>query len=117
LGSSGRKDLQVLCYQHHRKMLPKLRSESTEPLLYICRETDCLVRYDCLTGYFVDTADKKALELEILPRVRCTSDERPMYLVKSEGERRSFRLWKCPECGATRKNEEFSRGLGKKAGA
>jgi hypothetical protein len=116
VGSRGRKDLQVLCYQHHQKMLPKLRSESTEPLLYICRKPDCLIHYDSSTGYFIATADKKALEQEVLPRIRCSSDEHPMYLVKAQGERRSFRLWKCPECGATRTNE-FSKGLGKKMGA
>jgi hypothetical protein len=88
-----------------------------EPLVYICRESDCLIRYDTSTGYFIDSADKKALEREILPRVRCSSDERPMYLVKTKGEGSSFRLWKCHECGATRTNEEFSKGLRKKAGA
>jgi hypothetical protein len=116
VASSGRKVLDVLCYQHHHKMLPKLRSESTERLVYVCREADCLVRYDSSTGYFVDSAaDKKSLEREILPRVRCSSDERPMYLVKVHGG--GFRLWKCPDCGATRSNENSSKGLGKKAGA
>jgi hypothetical protein len=117
VGSNGRKDLHLLCYQHHQKMLPRLRSESKEPLLYICRKADCLIRYDSSTGYFIDTPDKKALQQEILPRVSCPSDERPMYLAKAQGERRSFRLWKCPECGAARTNEELSKGLGKKMGA
>jgi ribosomal protein L37AE/L43A len=98
-------------------MLPKLRGESTELLLYVCGKLDCLVGYDTSTGYFIDTADKKALEQEILPRVSCSSDERPMYLAKAQAERRSFRLWKCPECGATHTNEEFSKALGKKMGA
>lgn len=70
----ARKDLEVLCYQHHRKMFTKPNSESTGGPLYVCQEMDCLVRYDSSKGYFLDTADKKAIELEILPHVSCPSD-------------------------------------------
>jgi hypothetical protein len=98
-------------------MLPKLRGESTEALLYVCLEPDCLIRYDSSAGYFIGTANQKALEQEILPRVNCRSDERPMYLAEVQAKIRSFRLWKCPECGASCTNEEFLSGLGKKTGA
>jgi hypothetical protein len=117
VGSGTRKDLHVLCYQHHREMPPKLRSESTEPLIYVCREPGCRIRYESLTGYFIDAAESRTVEQEIPPRVSCPSDERPMYLAKVLPERRSFRLWKCPKCGATRTNEESSGGLKKKMGA
>jgi ribosomal protein L37AE/L43A len=117
VGSSTRKNLHVLCYQHHQEMPPKLPSESTEPLLYVCPEPACPIRYESSRGYFIDIEDKKAVEEEILPRVSCPSDERPMYLAKVHARRRSFRLWKCPECGATRTNEGSSDELGKKMGA
>jgi ribosomal protein L37AE/L43A len=117
VSTRARKGLHALCYQHHQEMLPKLRSESTEPLLYVCREPGCLIRYDSSTGYFLDATDKKAFEQEILPRVKCPSDQRPMYLARVQPERSSFRLWKCPECGASRTNEGYSSGLGKKMGA
>jgi hypothetical protein len=116
-GTITRQNLHVLCYQHQREMPPKLRSESTEPLFYVCPAPGCPIRYESSGGYIIETADKEAVEQEILPRVRCPSDERPMYLAKVEAERRSFRLWKCPECGSTRTNEGSSGEVGKKMGA
>jgi hypothetical protein len=109
-------NLHVLCYQHHQEMPPKLRSESTEPLLYVCTEPGCPIRYESSGGYFIETANKEAVEQEILPSVRCSSDERPMYLAEVQAERRSFRVWKCPECGSTRTNEGSSGELGQKIG-
>jgi len=103
-----RKKLDVLCYEHHREMPPKVRSESTEPLLYVCPMPACRIRYESLGGYFIEPVDKEAQE--ILPHVLCPSDERPMYLAKVQAEKRSFRLWKCPECGSTRTNQEASSG-------
>jgi hypothetical protein len=116
-GTCMGQDLHILCYQHHQEMPAKACSESTESLEYVCRTPGCLIRYESSRGYFIDTADKKAVEQEILPRVRCPSDGRPMYLAKVQPEKGSFRLWKCAECGATRTNEESSDGLGKKMGA
>jgi len=111
VGSSTRNNLHVLCYQHHQEMRAKVRSEPTEPLVHVCPEPGCTIRYESSGGYFVDPADKEAVEQELLPRVHCPSDERPMYLAKVQVESRSFRLWKCPRCGTTRTNE------GKKMGA
>jgi hypothetical protein len=117
VGTGTRQSLHALCYQHHQEMPPKLRSESTEPLLYVCPEPGCPIRYESSGGYFIETPNKQAVEQEILPRVRCSSDERPMYLAKVQAKRRSFRLWKCPKCGSTRTNEGSSGALGKKIGA
>jgi hypothetical protein len=117
VGTGTRQSLHVLCYQHHQEMPPKLRSESTEPLLYVCPEPGCPIRYESSGGYFIDAADKEAIELEILPRVLCPSDGHPMYLAKVQPEIRSFRLWKCPECDESRTNEGSSDELGKKMGA
>jgi hypothetical protein len=111
------KDLHVLCYQHHGKMLLELPSEPTEVCLYACREPGCLVHYDSSNGYSLDEQDPKVIEKETLPRLRCLLDDRPMFLAGVSPERRSFRLWKCPECDASRTDDESSIGLEKKMGA
>ena len=117
LGTGTRKDLHVLCYQHHKEMLQSLVSEPAEGVLYSCQEPGCLIRYDAARGYFLDTEDLKTIELEIMPRVNCRSDGQPMYLAHVNPEKSSFRLWKCPACDQSRNNEETSDGLGKKMGA
>jgi hypothetical protein len=116
-GTSTRKGLRVLCYQHHIEMLLEIDGELLEAVLYACREPGCLIRYDSSRGYFIDTKDARTIEQEMAPRVSCHRDGHPMYLAEVRPERRSFRLWKCPECNASRTNEESSYGLGKKMGA
>lgn len=113
LGTGTSRDLHVLCYQHHKEMVPKLRAETSEQPLYACQEADCLVCYDATVGYFLDTGDLKILEQEIRPRIRCSRDGRFMYLGEVRPEQRSFRLWRCPECDASYTNQQSE----KKAGA
>jgi hypothetical protein len=79
---------------------------------YACEEPGCLIRYDG-SGYFIATPDSKAIAEEITPSVTCPNDERRMYLAEVRPEKRSFRLWKCPLCSATRTNEEFSGESGR----
>src|SRR5438132_1123912 len=98
-------------------MLAKLPTESAERALYVCREADCPVRYDSSQGYFIDTNVVETIEREITPRVTCPTDGQLMYLAEVKPERKSFRLWKCPECNNTLSNEEASGGLEKKIGA
>ena len=117
LGTRTTKDLRVLCYQHHGEMLLKLTSGPAVKLLYVCKEAGCLIRYNSSDGYFVDMEGAKTIREELAPRVRCPNDEHPMYLAEVRPERRSFRLWKCPECSASRTNEEPSPGQEKKRGA
>ena len=116
LGSGTSNDLHVLCYQHHREMGLELGSKS-ENAVFRCQDPGCLIRFDVSRGYFLDTEDKVALEEEILPRVRCSLHDSPMYLAESQTKSKNYRLWKCPECGASRTNEGTSNGLEKKAGA
>lgn len=113
MGTGTPRDLHVLCYQHHRQMVPKPSVGAGEPAFYACRETDCLVRYDASAGYFLDTEDPKILELEIKPKIRCSNDAHFMYLAEVRPEQGSFRLWRCPECDASRTHQESE----KKAGA
>jgi hypothetical protein len=118
LGTSTRKDLHVLCYQHHTEMVLKPLSEPAEGLVYACQEPGCLVRYASAHGYFLDTKDAKTIEQETTPHVSCSNDGQRMYLAEVMPERRSFRRWKCPECNLSYVNdEEASGGLGKKMGA
>src|SRR5437899_12199868 len=116
LGSSTRRDLHVLCYQHHTEMFLRPLSEPAEWLLYACREPGCLVRYRGLDGYFIDPIVVKTVDQEITPRVSCPNDGRLMYLSEVMPQRSSFRLWKCPECNGSRTNEETSGGLEKQMG-
>ena len=98
-------------------MLLRLLSQTAEELLYACQEPGCLIRYKTSDGYFIDTKDAKTVEQETTPHVGCSNDGQLMYLAEVMAGRRSFRLWKCPECNLTRINEETSGGLEKKMGA
>lgn len=53
LGTSLRKDLHVLCYEHHTEMLLECRSDPAEMFLYACREPGCFIHYDSSQGYFI----------------------------------------------------------------
>jgi hypothetical protein len=108
LGTSTRKDLHVLCYEHHTEMPFECRSEPAETFLCACREPGCFIHYDSSQGYFLDGQNGDRSELEIKPGVRCPKDGHLMYLAEVRPERKSFRLWKCPECNAIRTNGEFS---------
>jgi hypothetical protein len=117
LGFRTRKDLHVLCYQHHTEMLLRLVGQPAERSFYACREPGCLVRYTDSDGYFVDTKEAKIIEQETTPRVTCPNDGQLMYLAAVTPEKRSFRLWKCPQCNSSRANEDASDGRGKSAEA
>jgi rubrerythrin len=117
VGISTEKELHVLCYEHHTEMLPRPLTQLAKGALYVCHAPDCLVNYDTSTGYILATDDAKIIEEERTPIVNCANDGHVMYLAEVKPNETSFRLWKCPECGGTRRNEEISDGLGKKAGA
>ncbi len=96
------------CYEHHTEMLPKLQRESPETHSYACREPGCFIHYDDARGYFVETQDAATIEPEIKPGIRCPKDGHLMYLAEVHPERKSFRMWKCPECNRIQTNEEWS---------
>jgi hypothetical protein len=112
LGTGTPRDLHILCYQHHREMLPKPQVETGKTPVYVCQEGGCLVCYEASGGYFLDTDNRNIIEQEIRPRVRCSHDGRFMFLAEVRPEQRSFRLWKCPECDATYSHQQSERKAG-----
>jgi hypothetical protein len=105
-----------LCYEHHCEMrlnASRLNGEqgTKQTLVYACTEPNCLVLYSVSRGYFIQGQNGKTSELDMVPGVRCFHDEMPMYLGEIDLEKRTFRLWKCPQCGARRTNEEGLVGL------
>jgi hypothetical protein len=102
------RDLRVLCYEHHTEMLLECRSEPTETFLYACREPGCFIHYYSSQGYFIESQNGDRSESEIKPGVHCPKDGRLMYLAEVRPEKKSFRLWKCPECDGIRTNGEIS---------
>jgi hypothetical protein len=89
-------------------MLLESGSEPVETSLYACQEPGCYVCYDSSQGYFISKQDADTTDLDIRPRVNCPHDGHPMYLAEVRPEKKSFRLWKCPECKTIRTNEEWS---------
>jgi len=110
------KDLCPLCHEHHREM--RLHRSSLNPegdgaqaIVYACTEPDCLGRYNTSAGYFILRQNRSKDEMDVLPKVTCILDGAPMYLAEINPEKRGFRLWTCPKCGAKRTNEEGLVGL------
>jgi hypothetical protein len=73
---------------------------------YACTEPDCVAHYNISRGYFMLSRNGNTSELDMVPKVTCPRDRVPMYLAEIDLEKRDFRLWKCPQCGKTRTNEE-----------
>jgi hypothetical protein len=109
-------EVRPLCYEHHREMRPhpgfsNSGGDATETIVYGCTQPDCLVRYDISRGYFRLSQNGNRDEIEIVPRVRCVLDRAPMYLSEIRPEKREFRLWTCPQCGAKHTNEDGLVGM------
>ncbi len=84
-----RKEFYPLCYGHHQEMMPNQfnlhnTSDPSQTTAYACREPGCLVRYDSSSGH----------------------DGTSMYLAEVQPQNTSYRLWRCPQCEASRTNEE-----------
>jgi len=94
----------------------KPSSMSGPTAVYACSVSGCLISYETSKGYFVSDPAANPDEQEIMPGVVCPNDGHAMYLAQVLPERSSFRLWKCPKCGASLTNEESSP-KGKKQGA
>ncbi len=98
----GAHPLHALCYEHHVKMGMTGLVKQTA---YACPKPDCSVRYSPSNGYFL-APEHGQVESYLTPRVTCPCDGQPMYLAEINREKRAFRLWRCPQCDASRTNEE-----------
>lgn len=104
----------ILCFEHHTKMSPsqillQIGEKSWQMAAHVCEEPGCFVRYSSSHGYFVTTPEGRQIEDELTPRVSCPNDSQLMYLAEVRPDQRSYRLWKCPECGTSLANEGISR--------
>jgi hypothetical protein len=96
-----------LCYEHHIEMkrikvIANGRDRSARMPSYACLEPSCTVSYNRRWGYVM--RDEHS-EREVMPRVICPRDGRPMYLAEVRPKKTSFRLWRCSKCGTNWINE------------
>ena len=99
--------LQPFCYEHLTEMMPHGLTESA--LAYVCPVSECLVNYNTSSGYFIVAKEGDRVE-QSTPSIRCPNDRTPMYLAELNPEHRSYRLWKCPQCGKSLTNLESTQG-------
>lgn len=97
------KEIRALCHEHHIEMKLSQIFVTTGGVLtqiraYACPEPDCFVHYSSSHGYFIPQNESGIETDSLVPRVRCEKDGMPMYLSEVLPERKSFRLWKCPQC-------------------
>ena len=111
--NQAKNDLRPLCHEHRLEMRLNRslnNGGNATQAAYGCTEPACLVHYNSSRGYFM-SQDGNRDEMASLPKVRCPLDGAPMFLAEISPDKRSFRLWRCPECGARRTNEEGLVGL------
>jgi hypothetical protein len=105
-----------LCYEHHVEMGPNRGAlngdgHATKAQAYACTASDCHIHYDVSRGYFMLSQNGSGNEWDVMPKVKCFFDAAPMYLAEIDLKKRAFRLWRCPQCGASQTNEEGLVGL------
>ncbi len=103
--------LQPLCHEHHLEMrliqVPLQAGSGTpQTLVYACPGPDCLVHYNGSRGYFVVVHNGNGIDRDMMPEVWCSQDGLPMYLAEVLPTQRSFRLWRCPQCNSSRRNDD-----------
>lgn len=103
-----KKELQPFCYEHLSEMmpygddLPKAKTGTA----YVCSVWDCLVSYNSLDGYFIAAKEEDRVEQSTMPSIHCPKDGTPMYLAEIRPEHKSYRLWRCSQCGKSLTNLE-----------
>src|SRR5947207_15073755 len=106
VGTSTRKDIHVLCYQHHTEMFVRPASGAEEDLRYACQEPGCLIRYDGSRGYFMQTKDANILGVAVTQRVNRSNEEQHMYLSEVTPERRKSCISTSPKCSLSTINTD-----------
>jgi hypothetical protein len=111
MSAQSNKELRALCHEHHVEMRHyQGETDVMQALTYACTAPDCLVHYNISRGYFL-SQNGNGNEWDQMPKVNCFLDGAPMFLAEIDRERRAFRLWRCPRCGASLTNEEGLVGL------
>lgn len=110
------KELHALCHEHHvemrlTEMVIQTQGRASQAFVYACPRLNCAVHYSPSNGYFIASRGGD-VELDMTPYVACAHDGQQMYLAEINPEKRDARLWRCPQCNASRSNEE---GLAKPA--
>ena len=110
------KEPRALCHEHHvemslNKSFSNGEAQATQALTYACTAPDCYVHYNISRGYFMMGQNGNGNEWDQMPKVKCSFDGALMYLAEIDLEKRAFRLWRCPQCGAKLTNEEGLIGL------
>jgi hypothetical protein len=92
-----------LCYEHHFLMTPPdVVIVSRELVTYACPCPGCSICYQVSRGYFIGAKEiANQLEVSAPPRISCPVDSHLMYLSETQREHLSYRLWRCPICGAS----------------
>ena len=108
-------EFRPFCYEHQVQMKPNQTLRTTEKwpnygITFACPNPDCLVHYNSSKGYFLLTHDTSGNwgQPKPGPLILCEKDRSPMYLSEFFPDRRSLRLWKCPQCKTVRANAEIS---------
>lgn len=104
------RELHALCHEHHVEMrlielVIQTQGRSTQAFVYACPQPNCAVHYSPANGYFIASRGGE-VELDMTPYVACARDGQQMYLAEINPEKRDARLWRCPQCNASRSNEE-----------
>jgi len=110
------KELRALCHEHHLEMrlnqdFSNGEGDASQALAYACTAPHCIVHYNISRGYFMLSQNGNGNEWDQMPKVKCFLDGAPMYLAEIDLEKRAFRLWRCPQCGANHTNEEGLVGM------
>jgi len=103
----------VLCYEHHveMKMAELSWNSVTSRQRHPCMDARSPVVQSTTASSRAGTsslhrapmrASERQSRASVVPRM-----ERLMYLAKVEPAKKSFRLWRCPECAASHTNQRF----------
>jgi hypothetical protein len=116
MSTQPNKEFRALCHEHHVEMRLNQDFSNGEGYAgqipaYACSASDCPIHYSISRGYFILSHNASGNEWDQMPRVKCFLDGAPMYLAEINPDRRAFRLWRCPHCGASQTNEEGLVGL------
>ncbi len=99
-----------LCYEHHSEMTLRKFAGNQYGMVYACHKRKCVVHYSVSDGYFLDLQEDEVVngQCSTPPHRYCCNDRYPMYLFEVQLQHSSFRLWRCPKCGANHSSGQLA---------